>query len=121
MVADALDTGQDHPGLHRHVPLHRGGGAVSAVAALLLVLLAEVVQDVPPQAAVGLAIAHHGVQSPAALLLHLLPLPVGQGLVVLPVLQQEAGGAHVPLGEEENTVGVRAVPSRPARLLVIGL
>ena len=121
VVTDALDAGQDHPGLHRHVPLHCGGRAVAAVAALILVLLAEIVQNVSSQAAVRLAVAHHGVQPPPALLLHLLPLPVGQGLVVLPVLQQEPGSAHVPRGEEEDAVGIRAVPPGTARLLVVGL
>ena len=77
--------------------------------------LPEVVQQIRPEAAGGLAVAHHPVQAdeiPAeALRVPLLGL-LGVGDEVL-------GGLHVPGGVEQDAAGGTAVAPRPARLLVV--
>ena len=101
------------------VPFLRFSTAIAAIAAEAFVFLAKIVQDVPPQAALGFAVVHHDVQplqiQPLLLLQLLLGKLPGKG----GVLDQVFGGLHIPRGIEQDALGLCAVPPGAACLLVV--
>ena len=111
--------GENLLGRDGDVPLHKGAPAVAAAAALGRPGLPEVVQQPPPQASVGFAVAHHLLQP-----LHVPAEDLPPGLLLLAALggaDEVLGRLHVAGGEKEDALRRRAVPARPARLLVVAL
>ena len=83
--------------------------------------LAEVVQQLPPQAGLPLAVGGHLLQPPLVLGPEGLRLLRGEIGVLSPLLEEDPGGDHIPRAEEEDAVRRLPVPPGPAGLLVIGL
>ena len=118
-LLDAGQAGEDLLGFGGDVGLHKIAAAVAAVAALAGVVFAEIFQQHPPQAAGGLAVGHHPVQP--------LQLPGpdrpglggGQVLVVGIVVDEIAGGLHIPQREQQDALGLFAVAAGAAGFLVV--
>ena len=102
-------------------PLPPGGQAVGAVAAADGGLLAEIAQQLPPQAPPGGGVVGHLLQTGAGRLGGGVALLRGQGAVLLFLLDEEAGQPHVARGVQQHAPGRRAVPPGAARLLVVAL
>ena len=83
--------------------------------------LAEVIEQIPAQAAGGLAVAGHLLEADEVLRLHGLPLLVGQLVVFRLVEDQVFGRRDVAGRKEQDAVGGSAVASGAAGLLIICL
>ena len=83
--------------------------------------LAEIIEQIPAQAAGGLAVAGHLLEADEVLRLHGLPLLVGQLVVFRLVEDQVFGRRDVAGRKEQDAVGGSAVASGAAGLLIICL
>ena len=112
-------AGEDLLRLHRDVLANPLADTVSAVAAALRRLLAEVAQQVGAQAAAGLAVAHHLLQPAQVLLVDKLALLLIERLILRGVFDKIFCRLHIPNREQQQAVCRRTVPARAARLLVV--
>ena len=122
LPVDPLDAGEDDLSLAGDVLGDKLPPAVAAVAAGGGMGLAKVVQQLSPEAGLGLAVGHHVLQPQLIPVLDLGRLLWGEGLVILPrLLEEELGRGHIPLAIEEDALRRLPIPAGPAGLLVVGL
>ena len=82
--------------------------------------LAEVVEQPAAQTVDGFTVTRHGPQALVVALAHECGVLLRE-LVGSAVFDEKTCGLHVGRGKEENAVGVFAVTSGAARLLIVGL
>ncbi len=99
----------------------KGPPAVAAAAAGVGAALAEVAQNVGPQAVPGLAVGRHVPQPLPVLLPQGRLLGRGEALVFAGIVDEEFRRADVAGREQQNAVGGAAIPTGTAGLLVVAL
>ena len=120
-VAHALDAGEHLLRLHGYVPGDEPAAAVSALAAALRVLLAEVAEDIAAQTRARAAVFGHGVEPVEVAAAQGLALGGAEAFVLAAVFYEELGRHNISGGVEQHALGLGAVPPGASGLLVIGL